>query len=231
MGTVALLFFKVVLKMKKLSEYQAVRKVQQEKFFRAFLLKAEFNLPTTKVLIESLRTNTSWRLLCGWEYSSRIPSEATFSRAFAEFAKAELPSAVHEEIVVENCHDELIGHASKDSTAIEVREKPCRRKKRTCKMKKKRGRKSNAKKAALQAKEKEEIRTRLQSGESGSDFLSLVPEAGVEPARCRHHWILSPARLPIPSHRQKQSHYSAQPPVLQVPGAVFFTVGKKSVAQ
>ena len=57
------------------------KKLDREKFFRAFLLKAEFNLPTTKVLIESLRTNTSWRLLCGWEYSSRIPSEATFSRA------------------------------------------------------------------------------------------------------------------------------------------------------
>ena len=91
------------------------KKLDREKFFRAFLLKAEFNLPTTKVLIESLRTNTSWRLLCGWEYSSRIPSEATFSRSFSEFAKAELPSAVHEEIVVENCHDELIGHASNRS--------------------------------------------------------------------------------------------------------------------
>ena len=48
---------------------------------------------------------------------------------------------------------------------------------------------------------KEKIRTRLQSGESGSDFLSLVPAAGVEPARYRYHWILSPARLPIPSRR------------------------------
>ena len=32
--------------------------------------------------------------------------------------------------------------------------------------------------------------------------LSLVPVAGLEPARCRHRWILSPLRLPIPSHRQ-----------------------------
>ena len=31
------------------------------------------------------------------------------------------------------------------------------------------------------------------------DFL--VPVAGLEPARCRHRWILSPLRLPIPSHR------------------------------
>ncbi len=29
----------------------------------------------------------------------------------------------------------------------------------------------------------------------------LVPVAGLEPARCHHRWILSPLRLPIPSHR------------------------------
>ena len=29
----------------------------------------------------------------------------------------------------------------------------------------------------------------------------LVPEAGLEPARCCHRWILSPVRLPIPSLR------------------------------
>ena len=33
-----------------------------------------------------------------------------------------------------------------------------------------------------------------------SSFL-LVPVVGVEPTRYRYHWILSPARLPIPSHR------------------------------
>ena len=31
----------------------------------------------------------------------------------------------------------------------------------------------------------------------------VVPEAGVEPARYRYHWILSPARLPIPSFRHR----------------------------
>ena len=36
----------------------------------------------------------------------------------------------------------------------------------------------------------------------GSPKGILVPVAGLEPARCRHRWILSPLRLPIPSHRQ-----------------------------
>lgn len=31
----------------------------------------------------------------------------------------------------------------------------------------------------------------------------MVPVVGVEPTRYRYHGILSPARLPIPSHRRK----------------------------
>ena len=34
-------------------------------------------------------------------------------------------------------------------------------------------------------------------------YISLVPVTGVEPVRYHYHRILSPARLPIPSHRQK----------------------------
>ena len=36
---------------------------------------------------------------------------------------------------------------------------------------------------------------------SAGDGFLVVPVAGLEPARCRHRWILSPLRLPIPSHR------------------------------
>ena len=35
-----------------------------------------------------------------------------------------------------------------------------------------------------------------------SQVLLLVPVVGVEPTRYRYHWILSPARLPIPSYRR-----------------------------
>ena len=48
---------------------------------------------------------------------------------------------------------------------------------------------------------KQIIRTRPPQGRTGSDYIGLVPVAGVEPARCRHQRILSPSRLPIPSYR------------------------------
>ena len=44
------------------------------------------------------------------------------------------------------------------------------------------------------------IRTHRLS-ETGSDYIGLVPVTGLEPVRCRQRWILSPLRLPIPSHR------------------------------
>ena len=46
------------------------------------------------------------------------------------------------------------------------------------------------------------IRTHRLS-ETGSDYIGLVPEVGLEPTRCRQQRILSPSRLPIPSFRRK----------------------------
>ena len=37
--------------------------------------------------------------------------------------------------------------------------------------------------------------------------IFLVPVVGVEPTRYHYHRILSPARLPIPSHRLIQPYY------------------------
>ena len=50
----------------------------REKIFRAFLVKSVYDFPTTKLLIENLKTNPGLRRLCGWEYSGAVPSEATF---------------------------------------------------------------------------------------------------------------------------------------------------------
>ena len=67
----------------------------REKIFRAFLVKSVYDFPTTKLLIENLRMNPSLRRLCGWEYRGAVPSEATFSRAFSEFAAEQIFEEVH----------------------------------------------------------------------------------------------------------------------------------------
>ena len=64
------------------------------------------------------------RNLCGWVLPSKVPSESTFSRAFAEFAESDLAGQIHEAMIKEITEQSIIGHISRDSTAIHVREKP-----------------------------------------------------------------------------------------------------------
>ena len=56
---------------------------------RAFVAKAMLGIPTTSALIERLSVDKSLRRMLGWERRAQVPSEATFSRAFAEFARME----------------------------------------------------------------------------------------------------------------------------------------------
>jgi len=91
---------------------------------RAFVAKAVYNLPTTEALLDHLKSDITLRRLCGWERKQEIPSQATFSRAFAEFAQTQLPERVHTTLIETHLGDQLIGHISRDSTAIEAREKP-----------------------------------------------------------------------------------------------------------
>jgi hypothetical protein len=76
------------------------------------------------MLIERVTTDKTLRRLCGWERATEIPSEATFSRAFAEFAASALPSRVHEALIAQTQKDRLVGDISRDRTAIEARAKP-----------------------------------------------------------------------------------------------------------
>ena len=63
---------------------------------RAFVAKAVFNFPTTNLLIEMLSADKTLRRLCGWQRAGEVPSQSTFSRAFAAFAASCLPSRQRE---------------------------------------------------------------------------------------------------------------------------------------
>ena len=59
---------------------------------RSFVAKMVYNMDTTTFLIERLQSDKNFRRICGWERKAQIPSESTFSRAFAEFATTGLPN-------------------------------------------------------------------------------------------------------------------------------------------
>jgi hypothetical protein len=94
---------------------------------RAFVAKMVYDMPTTKVLIDRLESDLQLRRLCGWERKSAIPKEWTFSRAFAEFSESHLPERVHEALICKSYAGEIVGHISRDSTAIDAREKPVKK--------------------------------------------------------------------------------------------------------
>ena len=109
---------------------------------RAFVAKAFYNIPTTGALLERLRVDKVLRRLCGWERRNQVPSESTFSRAFDEFARSGLADRVHESRVKEYVGDDVVWHVSRDSTAIDARERPVKKdtKAVASKPKRKRGR-------------------------------------------------------------------------------------------
>ena len=94
---------------------------------RAFVAKMVYNLPTTRMLLDRLQTDISLRRICGWEQSSDIPEEWTFSRAFSEFSQSQLPERVHEALIKRHKSEEIVGHNTRDSTAIDAREKPVKK--------------------------------------------------------------------------------------------------------
>ena len=90
----------------------------------AFIAKVVLGIDTTVGLIERLQVDRRLRRLCGFMRWQRLPSESTFSRAFAEFSASRLGERVHEVLVKNTLGDRLISHLSRDSTAIESWERP-----------------------------------------------------------------------------------------------------------
>lgn len=135
---------------------------------RAFVAKSVYNMPTTEYLLDRLESDIKLRRICGWERKSDVPSSSTFSRAFSEFADSRLGEVVHEELIKRHLGNQLIGHVSRDSTAIEARENPAVKVKEE-KKPKKRGR---PKKGEERIKEP----TRLEKQSSGISLDEMIED-------------------------------------------------------
>ena len=140
---------------------------------RAFIAKAVFDVPTTRGLIERLEVDGRLWRLCGWSGAGRLPSEATFSRAFSEFAESRLASRLHETLIARTMDGHLVEHISRDATAIEAREKAAPKPKAAKpKRRRKRGR---PRKGEEQAKEPSRLERQLTM--SLPQMLADLPRA------------------------------------------------------
>ena len=139
---------------------------------RAFIGKAVFQIDTTRALLERLANDRALRRLCGWESVRAVPSEATFSRAFAGFAEGALPSRLHEALIEHTMQEQLVGHVSRDATAIAGREKPTPKPKQPAKPKRKRGRPRKG-----EERPKEPSRLQRQQQMTLAEMLDDLPQA------------------------------------------------------
>lgn len=104
---------------------------EREAIARAFIAKAALNYQHTSSLRNELLSTPNLRVICGFTRRRDVVSESNFSRAFAEYAKAGMGGIVHDFLVKEHLGNELIGHISRDATAIVGREKPAKKIKKT----------------------------------------------------------------------------------------------------
>jgi len=142
---------------------------------RSFVAKAVYNLSTTRDLIDRLETTPTLRRICGWEKVSQVPHESSFSRAFGEFTQNGLGKIVHEALINQHLAERVVGHISRDSTAIEAREKPRKKnsseKPQGSKKKRKRGRPKKGEK-----REKALTRLERQQSMTKEEMLEELPK-------------------------------------------------------
>lgn len=142
---------------------------------RAFIAKAVYHMPTTEMLLERLQSDITLRRICGWEKKNDIPSRATFSRAFAEFSENHLAELVHAALIEKHLGNQLVGHISRDSTAITAREKP--EKKANAAKEKKPSKRGRPRKGEERVKEP----TRLEKQSSGMSINEMKADL---PTQC-----------------------------------------------
>lgn len=139
---------------------------------RAFITKAVYEFSTTRQLIENLKLSSSLRRICGWERFVDVPSESVFSRVFAEFSKTELPQQVQEVMINKYLNYKIVGHLSRDSTAIVGREKAIKKPKKENKPKRKRGRPRKGEEVPI----KEPTRLERQKNMTLDEMLKDLPK-------------------------------------------------------
>jgi hypothetical protein len=144
---------------------------EREAIARAFVAKALLRYQHTSSLRNALLSTPNLRMICGFGSRLEVPSESTFSRAFTEYAMAGLGTVVHDALVKEHLETELIGHISRDSTALVGREKPAKKVKPP-RTPKKRGRPAKDE-VRLPGEPK---RLDIQRGQTAQEALAQLPK-------------------------------------------------------
>jgi hypothetical protein len=171
-------------------QWMGRRALDRRAMARAYIAKALYDFTTTELLIETLQLQPTLRRLCGFEDRKSIPSASTFSRAFAQFAEANLGDTVHEALVKSYVGDKVVMHVSRDATEVVAREKPAKKEKRV----KKAARKVGRPKKGEVPSPPDPTRLQKQLCQTAQEALSELPSvcdvgSKKDSKGNLHHWI------------------------------------------
>src|ERR1019366_4673964 len=119
------------------------------------------------------------------ERRAQVPSEATFSRAFTEFAQGDLPDRMHAALINRALGGRIIGAIARDATEIEAREKPVEKDKKdgppppsaSVPPQNKHGRPRKGQERSSERPKPEPTRLERQTTQTASQMLADLPTA------------------------------------------------------
>ena len=152
----------------------------REEIARAFIAKSVYNMQTTRDLIDRLRIDRTLRVLCGWRYANKIPSESKFSRVFSELSDLKIAQKTHEKFIEEYLSNTLFMYNASDATAMPLREKPAKKPKEEPKTKRKPGRPKKGEKVEPKKPKILEQQKGMQTTEEMISLLSTQCGVGVK---------------------------------------------------
>jgi transposase len=134
---------------------------EDQPMIRSFLAKHFFKIESTSELLLRLKSDSNLRRICGFQ---KIPSESTFSRRMKNYSEKHLMEQILAPMVSSIYEGRIVGHISRDSTAIVAREKPVNKKKEVKPAKRKVGRpkKGEAKQEKKQRRLARQIKMKAQ---------------------------------------------------------------------
>ena len=148
---------------------------------RAFIAKSVYNMQTTRDLIDRLKIDRTLRVLCGWRYANKIPSESKFSRVFDELSELGIAQKTHAKFIKEYLSDTLFMYNASDATKIPLRQKAVKvEKEEEPKEKRKPGRPKKGEKVKPKKPKILEQQKEMDSTEEMLSILSTKCSVGVK---------------------------------------------------
>ncbi|MFB9759605.1 transposase, partial [Ectobacillus funiculus] len=141
----------------KKTVYGAPTELNYPAMIYALVVRIVERIPTIKDLVKRLRHDFLFHLECGFLFSDRIPSEASFSRFAKKLSESKALEDVQETLLLQAIQEGFITDdvVAIDATHFESRDQSTPQERKPKAEPKKRGRKSKAEQEAFQ-KEKQE---------------------------------------------------------------------------